>query len=276
MRLLPALSSARAFTAIGGLIFLLLLPLTACAQAPTGTQTGTYVWTHTDSSGNVTARSPAFSGGQWFSSYYQPGTPHPYGSSGTGTGTGDSSMQVNSTGTVTAAFTWSDAGNPAAPAPPCVIKQTGRAEWYGPFPFQPTASCSDGLGDPEVDTGGSQSFRGVSSGTRYSIVSPDASGVVRVSLVGAQAKIDPNSGGGGGYNYNYFVSDVSWRVDAYPVTINLQGATKDSSGQDNILIGQRCQGSLSAGPASLSDYQWTVPGQVFGKFNLSCVSSVLP
>ncbi len=271
MRLLPALSSARAFTAIGGLIFLLLLPLTACAQAPTGTQTGTYVWTHTDSSGNVTARSPAFSGGQWFSSYYQPGTPHPYGSSGTGTGTGDSSMQVNSTGTVTAAFTWSDAGNPAAPAPPCVIKQTGRAEWYGPFPFQPTASCSDGLGDPEVDTGGSQSFRGVSSGTRYSIVSPDASGVVRVSLVGAQAKIDPNSGGGGGYNYNYFVSDVSWRVDAYPITINLTGTTPDSSGNLNILVGQGCGASISGLPGGTGwgtpVYAWSVSGTAFQQWS---------
>jgi hypothetical protein len=199
---LPAPSPARSFAVFSGLIAALLLPVARPARAQYGQPPA------------ATYSAPAFSGGQWFSSYYQPGTPHPYGSGGNTTGTGDSSMQVNSTGTVTAAFTWSDAGNPADPAPPCVIEQTGYAEWYGVPPFTSSPSCGDGLGDPEVGSSSGQTLQGRSSGTRYGLGVP-SSGVISVSLTGAQANVRPT-----GVDSGMFGSSVNWAVTAYPIVLS--------------------------------------------------------
>jgi len=244
----PAPSSTRSFAAVGSLIAS-LLPVAGPARAQYGQPPA------------ATYSAPAFSGGQWFSSYRTPGTPIPYSSGGNGTGTGDSSMQVNSTGTVTAAFTWSDAGNPADPAPPCVIKQTGYAEWYGVPPFTSSPSCSDGLGDPEVGSSSGQTLQGRSSGTRYGLGVP-SSGVISVSLTGAQANVRPT-----GVDSGMFGSSVNWNVTAYPVTISLGGTTPDSSGNLNILIGQGCTGSLStAAPVTFSNYRWSAGGDTFDRF----------
>ena len=199
---LSAPSPARSFAVFSGLLAALLRPAARPARAQYGQPPA------------ATYSAPAFSGGQWFSSYRTPGTPIPYSSGGNGICTGDSSMQVNSTGTVTAAFTWSDAGNPADPAPPCVIKQTGYAEWYGVPPFTSSPSCSDGLGDPEVGSSSGQTLQGRSSGTRYGLGVP-SSGVISVSLTGAQANVRPT-----GVDSGMFGSSVNWAVTAYPIVLS--------------------------------------------------------
>ncbi len=198
---LPAPSPARSFAAVGSLIAS-LLPVAGPARAQYGQPPA------------AAYSAPAFSGGQWFSSYRTPGTPIPYSSGGNGICTGDSSMQVNSTGTVTAAFTWSDAGNPADPAPPCVIEQTGHANWYGVPSFTSNPSCSDGLGDPEVDSSSGQTLQGRSSGTRYGLGVP-SSGVISVSLTGAQANVNPM-----GVDSGMFGSSVDWAVTVYPIVLS--------------------------------------------------------
>ena len=235
--------------------FLVNLLLPANAQTP-NTTPGTYVWTTTDANGNVIAQSPTFSGGQWTSGYenatypYESGT----GSSGGGTGTGDSSGQTDSEGDLTATFTWSDPNNPSDPAPPCIIMQTSTAEWEADgFNFQPMASCSDGLGDPEVDSGSGENFLGRSSGTLYSVVSP-SSGTITVKLKGAQANLDPGSN-----QYGDYGSTVEWSVSAYPVTVNLSGGIGLSTSK-RLLVGQQLGATLSTGPLTQTSWDWSVSG----------------
>jgi hypothetical protein len=67
---------------------------------------------------------------------------------------------------------------------------------------------------------------------------------------------------------------VTINVVATPVNIVLTGTTV-ANGLYNILVGQRCSASwtpISVGGrvyATLSGWQWSVPGQVFGKFNVA-------
>ena len=197
---------------------LLLVP-DAHAQTPASPNAGTYVWTKTDpSTGKTTAQSPAFSGGQWFSGYYQPPGPFSYESSsgsgdsyGGGTGTGDSSGQINSSGDISTVFTWSDPNNPADPPPPCLMLQTSTAQFYGAPPFASPPSIADGLGDTptEDDAEG----YGYVSGTKYSIGQP-SSGQITIGLTGATASVNPVS-----RSYT-FGSTVDYQVDAYTIVIS--------------------------------------------------------
>lgn len=65
---------------------------------------------------------------------------------------------------------------------------------------------------------------------------------------------------------------LSYSASAYPVTIQLTGTVKDSSGAENILVGQGCSASLVGIPSSytyttndciVSDYQWSISGTKF-------------
>ena len=62
---------------------------------------------------------------------------------------------------------------------------------------------------------------------------------------------------------------VYYSASLVPVTLTLPGTTKDSSHQDNSLIGQGCSSTLSAGAATLSDYQWDAGGAVFDQFQVA-------
>ncbi len=163
---------------------LAVVSLTAGALlSPLAAQAGTYTWTTTDASGNITAQSPSFSGGQWSSAYT--GGPFPYESGGNRTGTGDSSSQTDSSGSVKVTFTWQPAAGKTSttdPPTPCIVKSSCTANWYGQGPFNAPPSCSDGLGDPEIN--------GRSSGTQYRLQMP-SNGVITVSLDGAYARISP-------------------------------------------------------------------------------------
>ena len=50
---------------------------------------------------------------------------------------------------------------------------------------------------------------------------------------------------------------VSYKVDAYPVDIGLQGTTIDNPGGATCLIGQGLQANLVAGGASFTNYNWS-------------------
>ncbi len=247
---------------------------------------GTYAWRTTDSGGNTTALSPTFSGGQWYYGYGDPTVPVPYGwgdyGSGGGTGTGNSSGQVNSTGTVTVIFTWQP-GYAGEPAPPALITQTCDAYWYCSAPAPPAASCSNGLGDPEIDASSGQSYRGESRGTHYSVVSPDANGTVTVTLTGAQAHVPLSSSG-------LYGSNVRYDVDAYPIVIS----SPDPLGRPDLGDGKNqfvysadtpdgylyVPGALQAVGAGSAEANWLIGNSpIVGpldKVNLTIDSSVIP
>lgn len=221
----------------------LLLSSAPSAQA----QAGSYLWQKTDpNTGSVTAQSPAFSGGLWVSGY-TPNILRPYSIGSDYTETGDSSQQVSSSGDLGATYTWSDPNNPTDPAPSCVVVQTSTAQWScSHVSSKPSAACADGLSDPELDSYAGGVYQGICAGALYTIKFPDASGVIGLSLKGAYSRLANKNG----------ASSVRWAVDLYPVTINLTGTKKDSSGNQNILVGQRCTASLSGIPSgcTVSNY----------------------
>lgn len=199
--------------------------------------------------------SPTMGGtGQWYSGYSQPTLPRPYSTSSSGlsggAGTGDSSGQINSFGTVTAVYTWS---TPATdPAPPCIVMQFCQAYWYGTYTSTPGSSCSNGLGDAEIKSVNGQNYQGNSRGTHYSLVLPDASGAIKLTLSGAQSHTPAT-------NLGVYASGVSYSCTAYPITISLGGTTPDSNGALNVLTGGQVTATLNC-PFPVTSYSWSVLG----------------
>jgi len=76
-------------------------------------------------------------------------------------------------------------------------------------------------------------------------------------VVQGEGPVSGTSGQGGVF--------LSYKTAATPITLNLTGTTKDSSGQPHILIGQHCSASLNGIPAgcTVSNYQWSVSGNTF-------------
>ncbi len=226
---------------------------------------GTYIWQTTDASGTVTARSPVISGGFWYT-YNDSPKPYSIGYSGSGGSaeTGGYAGQISSSGTIRTVYTWqpSYAGEPA---PPVVIEQTCEATYKCDFSSAggasaSDASCSDGLDDlPIKDAYGNEH----SSGTHYRAVVPDSTGKIVVDLVGAQAHAPASS----------FTNCTVWyTINAYPVTINLTGTKKDSSGNQNILVGQGCTARVDGIPDALLNntphpaYNWSISDNTFQKW----------
>lgn len=175
-------------------------------------------------------------------------------------------------GDLTATSTWTpDNAADTSPAPQVIVTQVADAYWdVRGVNGYPTASCTDGFGDPEVDT---TFFTGYYSGdsgrTDYSLKSPSGN-TVTVTCSGVSATMD----------YNSTVPPVddgdvgaSWGVTLSPVTVTLKGTLTDSngkplldsSGNQQILVGQGCGATLSGIPTSctVSSYQWSVHGTTF-------------
>ncbi len=171
-----------------------------------------------------------------------------------GYGGGDiAPFSITCTGTITATLVWQPdpafANDP--PPPAAVIVQHGYATWAN-FTGYDTGSCDDGLGD--TSTSG---YGGVSQGTTYTV---DTSGQATLTY-----QCTPRAVVSGGFG----AAVVEYYVEVYPVTINFSGTTKDSGGNDNILIGQGCTGSLSTtAPVTFSNFQWDIPGDTFGGFGM--------
>ena len=76
-------------------------------------------------------------------------------------------------------------------------------------------------------------------------------------------------GPGVGY-YAAGAANAAYKATALPITINLTGTTPDSSGNQNILVGQGCTASVSGIPPDLLNntthppvYNWSISGTTF-------------
>ncbi len=259
---LPAPSSTRLFAAACSLTACLLL-------LPHPARAGTYVWQTTDpSTGSVTAQSPALSGGtltgyywnglQSYSYYFQ-GYPvtNQYGIDG------DKGGPLNCSGAITTLWTWQPApGQTAAsdPAPASVVVQetcTAKVRGTNGTTDPVTGVCDTGVGVSCPLTLTQIWSAAECTGTRYRVVSGGPT--VRVTC-SPQAQCSGLSDS----------VHVRYTPAIFPVTISLTGTTKDSSGNQNILIGQGCTGSLStAAPVTFSNYQWSAGGAVFDQFQVA-------
>ncbi len=154
---------------------------------------------------------------------------------------------VTCSGAITATFTWA---GPASEIPQSVvIKETAAASWSGS-----SGMGSDGLGGTATGSDGG-SFQTV----KYSVKqNPGASFTMTCSP-------SPNGALPVASDILCASASVSYSVEWSSVTIGLGGTTVVEN-VTSIMIGQGCTASLSASPAQLSNYNWTISGDKFGDF----------
>jgi hypothetical protein len=188
---------------------------------------------------------------------------------------GSGKVDFMANASIVATLTWQPASGQTKttdpPTSPVSILQTasateGPGPWNGPGPV-PAGTAADGLGDPRTMSSNGQGY--FSSGVHL-IQKDGSSGVITPDPVVMSASCPhtqfPNGSadwvGSSGVNVKYTVA-VS------PVFLNLGGTLTngsgqsvfDSSGNQQILIGQGCSASFSGG--SVSNFQWSVSGSNF-------------
>jgi hypothetical protein len=164
---------------------------------------------------------------------------------------------ASASGTVTATFAYEPAGSWDVPPESAIVSQFGIAQWWsGGGPDPPFGTCSDGLGNPEVDTSTEVSYvppkwadYGVSE-TTGSIFSVEGGGSIVLTV--NPAAYSPAATG----ESEVF---VDYNPAVAPVQINLMGVTL-YNGAYVGLCGQRITASVSAGPLNVTpgSVVWTV------------------
>ncbi len=248
---------------------------------------GSYVWQTTDANGGVTAESPAYTGGTVTSTSpsssllqftthppYTNTPPNPFyigvaqGGCSTDAQGHAASVTLAATGKLTAKFTWHPA-YPGEPAPASVIiYQDCRASLTNNryAPADTSCICTDGLGGSAPLP--SDAGQTATESYNYSAGTVASDGTVSVSCTPSSV-YNIKCGPGVGY-YAAGAANAAYKATAYPITISLTGPIPDSSGNQNILVGQGCTASVSGIPADLLNntahppvYNWSVSGNTF-------------
>ena len=171
-------------------------------------------------------------------------------------------------GSVTPTLTWVPAAGQTLQTDPPYILESAHASWsttYEPLPWT-GADASDGLGDPAVAVDLIYGAGQTSSGTH--LVQKDGSlGTIKLDPVWMDADTPTYTSSS---IWGYAVVGCSLSVQVFNATLTLPGTTKDSNNQDNILISQGCVGYFIGDEPglTLSNFQWTVPGQTFAGFEV--------
>ena len=167
---------------------------------------------------------------------------------------------VTGTGPLTATLNWRVSG--PGPIPTCVVaKQVSTVQWGASVGGNGTLnnSGSTGLSPGLSSTASSASL----TSTVYT--GPSLSGTsVSLPACSAQVKLSGSSGTVSGTSGQESLT-ITYAASGFPISISLGGATKDSNGNYNILVGQGCTASLSGIPSdcTVSNYQWSVSGTTF-------------
>jgi len=265
------------------LSFLLLSSLMASLLlAASDARAGSYVGAYTGpvpNSSPVTYTQIPYSGGTHYSvtGFSSTGNPSPgnfiFGNvsdSLTGSGYGGSSSGNGTTGThsdcsgaINTSWNWVPAaGQTMISDPPpsqVIIMQTCSATVGTGVPATGTyttglAQLSGQSGSMTFNPPTSMSSSGGASGTYYFVYAGGAT--VSLDAISPSANVPRASS----------AASVVYSAAIYPITVNLGGTIKNTNGFASILIGQGCTGSVSAGPCSLSGFQWSIPGDTFKSF----------
>ncbi len=230
------------------------------------THAGTYVWTYSDPVTHVVTYSPTYSGGvaavnngTTITSKNYAYTPPTYGGYAGSDSQSSRAQTVTCSGQITATFTWKP--DPAMPSdlPPAsvVVQQDSTLRTY----LQSGTTCTWATGLGQSGSGDASVAE-----TKYRVQSdpgPSFSQTCSPNLT-----VNTLAGGGGG-------GVVTYKAIAVPITVRLNGTTKDAAGNDNILIGQGCTayiqaGSLPSGTVTFSNFAWTPQGPaVFDHFQVA-------
>ena len=185
--------------------------------------------------------------------------------------TSTSGGSVTCSGQITSTFAWQPASANDPPPANVIVVESCTVKVFacnysppGTAPVPPSATCDTGLGVTQTLTqsvaGNGTSYPYMASGTaqcsytRYQI-KPGAAPFTLTCLPVAQAA-----------GNNAAQASVSYSVSIYPVIVNPSGAIRDSGGNYSILVGQGCTGFITAGPATFSNFQWSIAGDTFKGF----------
>lgn len=170
---------------------------------------------------------------------------------------------MDCSGDITATFTWKPDNISDLPPKSAVITEFADADWYG-YGIPGTAisgNCFNPLGGSPViySYGEGESW----PATKYWVKDDPGTSFQVVCTPMAEA----SASAGGSSFYGYGIATVEYRAAADPVTVTLQGTTKDSDGSDNILIGQGCTASVNvSSPAGVGISGWIISGPTFSRF----------
>jgi hypothetical protein len=234
---LPRLCVSRAFSALA----LTLLSLVTLAPAHAGSYIG-----------------PVYSGGIYTAPSPQGiQTPYPYALTGTNYGGASGGAGPPScTGTITSTFTWQPAaGQTIISDPPpatVIVSESCTVSATTNYPGS-MGAYNTGLGQSGsvAFTPGGNNNTVTVTGIRYTTTA----GIPTITLQETPSATATTIGAD---------SSLSYTATATPVILTFYGTIKDSSGDDNILIGQGCSCTLSVGSYGLSKFQWTIPDTVKG------------
>ncbi len=233
----------------------------AAALCPAPARAGYYAVTYTGS----------ISGGP---SYSPTGTPWP----GSGSCNGSGTLTIQGTAT------WTNNQGPHDTAPPpagLIVEEGLNAAPTGNGPPGGTATANDGFHDgpgatatPVIQNGVETgvTYAGSSMGIRWSAPSTTGASVALTSR-SLSVTVTPIAGS----NPPSAASVFGYNADVFPVVLGLGGATQDSSGNLDILVGQRCTPSLSIGESidsrtftgTLSNFQWSATGTTFQSWTIN-------
>ncbi len=191
----------------------------------------------------------------------------PYGPNSSGWGGGSGGVpNAYRTGSIAASFTWQPAYPSEPPLSQVIVTETCTASASVAIPRQ-TGQYNTGLGTGSAPTG---SVTCVPGGSHNSI---SGTSVRYTAQTGGQTAVlqavNPSATAGGQGSS----CSAGYTASVSPVIITLSGTLKnnngnpvlDSSGNQQILIGQSCGSGLSGIPSSctVSNYQWSVSGTTF-------------
>ncbi len=260
----------------------LLLVMASLLLAAPNAHAGTYDWTGKDPNTGKPIYSPIYSGGTLTdfsvttgshnsgSPYNLDTRPSPPTYDGIG---GDlcypgangnaTTFTASGSGSLSAKFTWQPAYVGELPPTAVIIQQNSSVTmgWSDSSGATLTGPDSTGLGQSSTISGSSGNV--TIAGTSYSGAAPAGDGSVSAPSCSPSVSQNGNSGTAGGAQANF---TITYSATASPVTINLGGAIKDSSGNYNILVGQGCTASLSGIPSGTgwrTTYSWSVSGTTF-------------
>lgn len=193
---------------------------------------------------------------------------------------GQCGITASDGGAITGHITW-NGGSANTPTPSAaIVMETSAATWSGTvgdspdFVFTPDSTAGLGSGVTAVFSqngqtyypdGGSYPSSKSYTGVKYSAATSGSSSTTTCSpsfVLSGTTGINYDS-------YEYCSMMYTYTASASPVTINLDGATPDSNGNLNILVGQGCTASLVGIPSTctVSNYNWTIPGNTFQSWN---------
>lgn len=166
---------------------------------------------------------------------------------------------MSGSGTITVTFTWEPDYYGELPPQSVILEEDISVSWSVSGTTSGSGERAHGLssGAVIITSEGGDATRGFTVAKGYTVITGPGTSFSRTANPSANASATVGSNG----DSVTATTGVTYTANTHIVELNLAGTTLSGNNFHNILIGQGCSASLSAGPATLSNHQWTVPGR---------------